>query len=56
MGLLVSLDEKKLKFFFKLQPSGIAHFEEKVSGNKKHIHDIFLFCVFRAVEAVKVVK
>ena len=43
MGLIVSLDEKK-------------NFVGIVSGNKKHIHDIFLFCIFRAVEAVKVGK
>ena len=56
MGLIVSLDKKKLKFFLKLRPSVIAHFVGIVSGNKKHIHDIFIFCLFRAVEAVKVGK
>ena len=56
MGLIVSLGRKKLKNFMKLQPSEIAHFVGIVSGNNKHIHDIFLFCVFGAVEAVKVVK
>ena len=53
MGLIVSLDEKKLKFFFKLLPSEIANFEGTSSGNKKHIHDLIVLCVFRAVEAVK---
>ena len=53
MGLIVSLDEKKLKFFFKLRPSEIANFVGKVSGKKKHIHDLIVLCVFRAVEAVK---
>jgi hypothetical protein len=56
MGLIVSLGKKKSKFFLKLQPSVIAHFVGMVSGNKKHIHDIFLFCIFRALEAVKVGK
>ncbi len=56
MGPIVSLVKKKLKLFMKLQPSVIAHFEDKLSGNKKHIHDIFLFCFFRAVWAVKVGK
>ena len=27
-----------------------------MSGNKKHIHDFFVSCVYRAVEAVKVGK
>ena len=54
MGIKVSLGQKKLKIFLKLRPSEIAHFVGIVSGIKKHIHDIFLFCVFRAVEAVKV--
>ncbi len=56
MGLIVILDKKKLKFFLKLRPSEIAHFVGIVSVNKKHIHCIFLFCVFRAVGAVKVGK
>ncbi len=56
MGLKVSLDEKRLKFFFKLLPSEIANFEGTSSGNKKHIHDLIVSCVFRAVEAVKVGK
>ena len=46
--------ESKVNFFFKLSPSEIFHFVDEVSGIKKHIHDIFLFCLFRAVEAVKV--
>ena len=45
--------EWKVNFFFKLWPSEIAHFVDKVSGIKKHIHDIFLFCLFRAVEGFK---
>ncbi len=53
MDIIVILGKKKLKFFLKLQPSVIAHFEDKVSGNKYHIHDLILFCLFRAVEAVK---
>ena len=53
IGLIVILGKKKLKFFLKLRPSEIAHFVGIVSGNKKHIHDIFLFCLFRAVQAVK---
>jgi hypothetical protein len=56
MGLIVILGKKKLKFFLKLRPSEIAHFVGIVSGNKKHIHDIYIFCIFRAVEAVKVGK
>ena len=56
MGLIVILGKKKLKFFLKLQPSEIAHFEGLVSGNKKHIHGLIVFCLFRAVEAVKVGK
>ena len=48
--------EPKVNFFFKLWPSEIAHFVDVVSGIKKHIHDIFLFCLFRAVEVVKVEK
>ena len=56
MGLIVSLGRKKLKLFFKLRPSEIAHFVGIVSGNKKHIHDLIVSCLFRAVEAVKVVK
>jgi hypothetical protein len=32
----------------------MAHFEDKVSGIKKHIHVIALFCVFWAVEAFEV--
>jgi hypothetical protein len=56
MGLIVSLGDKKFKFFLKLRPSEIAHFVGILSGNKKHIHDIFLFCLYRAVEAVKVGK
>ena len=55
---IVQLDvigyESKVNFFFKLSPSERVHFVGEVSGNKKHIHDIFLFCLFRAVEAVKV--
>jgi hypothetical protein len=53
MGLIVSLGDKKLKFFLKLRPSEIANFEGTSSGNKKHIHDLIVFCVFRAVDAVK---
>jgi hypothetical protein len=56
MGLIVILGKKKLKLFLKLRPSEIAHFVGIVSGNKKHIHDLFLFCLYRAVEAVKVGK
>ncbi len=56
MGLIVILGKKKLKFFLKLRCSEIAHFVGIVSGNKKHIHDIFKLCLFRAVEAVKVGK
>jgi hypothetical protein len=56
MGLIVIGNESKSKNFMKLQPSEIAHFEELVSGNKKHIHDFFVSCLFRAVEAVKVLK
>ncbi len=56
MGLIVSLGRKMLKFFLKLQHSVIAHFEDKVSGNIYHIHDLILFCLYRAVEAVKVGK
>jgi hypothetical protein len=54
MGIKVILGKKKLTFFLKLQPSVIAHFEDKVSGDKYHIHDLILFCLFRAVLAVKV--
>jgi hypothetical protein len=46
MGLLVSLDKKKLKFFLKLRPSEIAHFVGTVSGNKKHIHDLIVLAYF----------
>ena len=49
-------DESKSKNFMKLRCSEIAHFVDKVSGNKKHIHDFFVSRLFRAVEAVKVVK
>ena len=49
-------NESKSENFFKLRPSEIAHFEDNVSGNKKHIHDLIVSCLFRAVEAVKVVK
>ncbi len=56
MGLIVSLGKKKLKILMKLRPSVIAHFVGIVSGNKKHMHDFFVSCVFRAVEAVKVGK
>ena len=56
MGLIVIMGKKKLKIFMKLRPSEIAHFVGIVSGNKKHINDIFLFCLYRAVEAVKVGK
>ena len=56
MGLIVSLGRKKLKLFMKVRPSGIAHFVGIVSGNKKHIHDFFVSCLFWAVEAVKVGK
>ena len=53
MGLIVNVDEKKLKFFFKLRPSEIANFAGTSSGNKKHIHGLIVFCLFRAVQAVK---
>ena len=56
MGLIVIRNESKSKNFMKLRPSEIAHFVGIVSGNKKHIHDFFVSCVYRAVEAVKVVK
>ncbi len=56
MGLIVILGKKKLKIFLKLRPSEIAHFEDKVSGNKRHIHDLIVSCVYRAVEVVKVGK
>ena len=56
MGLIVIGDESKSKNFMKVRPSGIAHFEDNMSGNKKHIHDFFVSCLYRAVEAVKVVK
>ena len=46
-------NESKLKNFMKLRCSEIAHFVGIVSGNKKHIHDLIVLCVFRAVEAVK---
>ncbi len=49
-------NESKSKNFMKLRPSGMAHFVGIVSGNKKHIHDFFVSCVYRAVEAVKVGK
>ena len=45
--------EPKVNFFFKLCTSEMAHFVDIVSGIKKHIHDIFLFCLFRAVEGFK---
>ncbi len=56
MGLIVSLGKKKLKLFLKLRPSEIAHFVGIVTGNKKHIHGIIVFCLYRAVEAVIVGK
>ena len=56
MGLIVIGNESKSKNFMKLQPSEIAHFEDKVCGNKKHILDLIVSCVYRAVEAVKVGK
>jgi hypothetical protein len=56
MGLIVIGKESKSKNFMKLRCSVIAHFEDNMSGNKKHIHDFFVSCVFRAVEAVKVGK
>ncbi len=49
-------NEPKSKNFMKVRPSEIAHFVDNVSGTIKHIHDFFVSCVFRAVEAVKVVK
>ncbi len=49
-------NESKSKNFMKLRCSEIAHFEDNVSGNKKHIHDFFVSCVYRALEAVKVEK
>ena len=45
--------EWKVNFFFKLCTSERVHFVDEVSGIKKHIHDIFLFCLFRAVEGFK---
>ena len=56
MGLIVIGNESKSKNFMKLRCSEIAHFVGIVSGNKKHIHDFFVSCVYRAVEAVKVGK
>jgi hypothetical protein len=56
MGLIVIGNESKSKNFMKLQCSEIAHFEDNMSGNKKHIHDLIVSCLYRAVEAVKVVK
>ena len=56
MGLIVIGNESKSKNFMKLQPSEIAHFVGIVSRNKKHIHDFYVSCVYRAVEAVKVGK
>jgi hypothetical protein len=56
MGFIVIMGKEKLKIFMKLQPSEIAHFEVIVSGNKYHIHDKFIFGVYRAVVAVKVGK
>jgi hypothetical protein len=53
MGLIVIGNESKSENFMKLQCSEIAYFVDKVSGNKKHIHDFFVSCVYRAVEAVK---
>ena len=43
MGIKVSLGQKKLKIFLKLQPSEMAHFEGMVSGNSNTFmieHDI----------------
>ena len=56
MGLILIGKESKSKNFMKLRCSEIAHFVGIVSGNKKHIHDFYVSCVFRAVEAVKVGK
>jgi hypothetical protein len=56
MGLIVIGNESKSENFMKLRLSGIAHFEDNVSGNKKHIHDLIVSCVFWAQEAVKVGK
>ncbi len=56
MGLIVIGNESKSKNFMKVRTSEIAHFVGIVSRNKKHIHDFFVSCLFRAVEAVKVVK
>ena len=56
MGLIVIGNESKSKNFMKLRCSEIAHFVGIVSGNKKHIHELIVSCLFRAVEAVKVGK
>ena len=56
LGLIVIGNESKSENFFKVRPREIAHFVGIVSGNKKHIHDFFVSCLFRAVEAVKVGK
>ena len=56
MGLIVIGNESKSENFMKVRPSVRAHFVDIVSGNKKHIHDLIVSCVYRAVEAVKVGK
>ena len=45
---------KRSKFFFKLLPSEMVHFEDKVSRIKKLIHTIGSFCVFWALGPLKV--
>jgi hypothetical protein len=56
MGLIVIGNESKSKNFMKVRPSEMSHFVGIVSGNKKHIHDLIVSCVYRAVEVVKVGK